>query len=79
LRAAHNCGKSADNAQDRQYAGVNPKINARDRSEKDQEGGDEPQELVHAAFHDAIVLDVHHERFEAHSIKKPRAARIGNR
>jgi len=47
LRAAYNCGKSADNAQERQYAGMNPKIDAGDRSEKDQDGGDEPQELVH--------------------------------
>jgi len=32
LRAAHNCGKPTDNAQERQYAGMNPEINAGDRS-----------------------------------------------
>jgi hypothetical protein len=86
LRAAHNCGKSAENAQDRQYTGVNPKINAGKRSEKDQDGGDEPQELVHAVFHDTIVLDcATHWSFVATECSKraaqkmPQVARIGNR
>jgi hypothetical protein len=57
LRAAHNCNKSADDTQERQYAGMNPNKNAGHRSEKNQEGGDKPQELVHAVFRNAIILD----------------------
>src|SRR5262249_37559049 len=66
---------------------MHPKTNAGDRSEKDHEGGDEPQELVHAVFRDAIILDVRHSlgicrdrMIQMRTAQKmPQGARFGNR